>query len=154
MKISEKIPFDIKTAMKSKDSLKLNTLRMIKSSLDYKKLELKKDELDESDEFAVLKTIVKQRKESIEAFRNAGKEQETKKEESELKIVESFLPKSLSKEEIEKAVDETISETGATSPKEMGKVMKACMEKFQGQMVDGKTVSSIVKEKLTPKEEE
>lgn len=153
MKITEKITKEMKEAQKSKDSFKLNALRMIKSALDYKLLDLKKDKLEDNDAIAVLKTIKKQRKESIDAFKKAGKDEAADKEQKELAIVETFLPASVSKEEIEKTVDAVIQEVGAQSQKEMGKVMKAVMEKFKGQMVDGKEVSNIVKARLTPAKE-
>ena len=153
MKIFERIIADLKDAQKKKDSLKLSTLRMAKSSLDYKKLELKKDKLEENEIIAVLKTTVKQRKESIEAFEKAGKNEAAQKEKEELKIIEAYMPASVPKEQIEKVVDEVIKELQITEIKEMGKAMKAAMEKFKGQIVDGKLVSNLVKEKLSPKEE-
>jgi len=153
MEIKEKLAQEIKDAMKARDSLKLSVLRMIKSAIDYKDMEIKgKDQekdIEETDILKVIQNIAKQRKESIEAYRNAGREETAKKEESELKIVTTFLPKAVSIEEIEKAVTEAIAEVGASSPKEMGNVMKAVMEKFKGQLVDGKAVSNMVKAKLS-----
>lgn len=164
MTIKEKILAEIKDAQKKKDVLKLSALRMIKSAIDYKELEeqakpkdekeekeekeQKKRELEDSEVIKVIQNIAKQRKESIESFRKGGREEAAKKEEAELKIVESYLPKALSTEEMEKIITEAISETGASSMKDMGKVMKACMEKFKGQVVDNKVVSVIVKTKL------
>jgi len=148
MKLKEKLSQEIKEAQKSKDSLKLNALRLIKSALDYKAMELQKNDLEETEEIKVLQHIVKQRKESIDSFRKGNREESAKKEEAELKIVESFLPASLSKEDLEKVVVELIAELGTSSIRDMGKVMKGCMEKFKGKVIDGKLLSDIVKSKL------
>jgi len=141
--VSEKM----KQAMKSKDKVAVEAYRSIKSQLQNKKIEQGK-ELTEQDEIMVLSKEVKKRKESLEYFKNQGRDDLVDKEEKELKIIGSFLPEPLSREEVEDIVEKVISETGAESIRDMGKVMGAVMPRVKGR-VEGKTVQDIVKEKLS-----
>lgn len=134
-------------AMKAKDSLRLAVLRMMKTALKNKEIE-KREPLEESEEMAVVRTLVKQRRDSIEQFRKGDREELAQKEEAELKLVEAYLPPAVDESKIDEAVAAAVQETGATSPKEMGKVMKAVMAKFAGQTVDGKLVSGKVRAHL------
>ncbi len=138
---------EMKSAMKSGDKDKLSTIRMLISEI--KKVQIdKKKELTDSEITEVIQRYAKQRKESIRQYREAGREDLAQKEEKELQIVQQFLPKPLSKDELEKIVEETIKELNASSMKDMGKVMKAVMEKVKGK-AEGSLVSSIVKNKLS-----
>ena len=135
-------------AMKAKDAERLSTLRMVKSNLMNRKIE-KGGELTDEEVTKALQTLVKQRKDSFEQYTNAGRTELAEKEASEIKIIEEYLPKAASNEEIEQAVIEAITETGAASIKEMGLVMKAVLAKLEGKNADGKTVSETVKSKLS-----
>ncbi len=135
-------------AMKARDQARLGALRMIKTAL--KKYQVDHGgKLDEAAEMKVLQSLVKQRKESIEMYRKAGREEQAAQEEAELKIVESFLPAPATDEEMEAAVEAAIQETGASTMKDMGRVMKAAREKLSGRTVDGKTLSDKVKARLS-----
>ena len=147
MSLNEKIISDMTAAMKAKDAERLSTLRMVKSNLMNRKIE-KGGELTDEEVTKALQTLVKQRKDSFEQYTNAGRAELAEKEASEIKIIEEYLPKAATNEEIEQAVTEAISETGATSIKEMGLVMKAAQAKLSGKNADGKTVSETVKSKL------
>ncbi|WP_457625403.1 GatB/YqeY domain-containing protein [Persephonella sp.] len=143
----KKLQEEMKTAMKSGDKDRLSVIRMLISEI--KKVQIdKKKELSDDEIIQVLQRYAKQRKESIKQYREAGREDLALKEELELKVVQEFLPQPLSEEEIEKIVDETISQLKASSIKDMGRVMKAVMEKVKGR-ADGSLVSSIVKKKLS-----
>ena len=147
MSLNEKIISDMTAAMKAKDAERLSTLRMVKSNLMNRKIE-KGGELTDEEVTKALQTLVKQRKDSFEQYTNAGRAELAEKEASEIKVIEEYLPKAASNEEIEQAVTEAITETGATSIKEMGLVMKAALAKLEGKNADGKTVSETVKTKL------
>ena len=149
MSLKDKITADMTAAMKAKDANRLSVLRMAKAALmnernkrgaDY---ELKDDEI-----IKVLQMLVKQRKDSIDQYGKAGRAELAEKEKGELAVLENYLPQAASKEEIERAVAEAISETGASSIKEMGAVMKAAQAKLAGKSADGKIVSETVKAKL------
>ncbi len=143
----KKLQDEMKTAMKSGDKERLSVIRMLISEI--KKVQIdKKKELSDEEIIQVLQRYAKQRKESIKQYREAGREDLAQKEEAELKVVQEFLPKPLSEEEIEKIVEQVIEETGASSMKDMGRVMKSVMEKIKGR-ADGSVVSSIVKKKLS-----
>ena len=148
MSLKDKIIADLTASMKAKDANKTSTLRMVKSALMNKQIE-KGGELTDEEITKNLQTLVKQRKDSIEQYTNAGREELAEKERAELSVIEEYLPRAAAKEEIESAVAEAIAETGASSIKEMGLVMKAANAKLQGATVDGKTMSEIVKSKLT-----
>ena len=147
MTLQEKIQSHLAEAMRNKDQLRLSVLRMMKSAVKNKEVEKMKP-LEEAECVAVLNTLVKQRKDSVEQFRNGGREELAQKEEAEIKIIEEYLPAPASDDEILVAVQEAIQETGAASIKDMGKVMKATMSRLTGKTVDGSRVSQLVKEKL------
>ncbi|HEY4360881.1 MAG TPA: GatB/YqeY domain-containing protein [Bryobacteraceae bacterium] len=148
MPLLEQIQKDMVAAMKSREELKLGAIRMIKAALKKHEVDSMKP-LDEQTEIQVLNTLVKQRRESADAFRNGGRLELAEKEEAELKIVESYLPAAPSEEEIEAAIAAAIAETGATTAKQMGLVMKAAQAKLAGKRVDGKALSEKVKGKLS-----
>ncbi len=147
MSLQEQMQREMQEAMKARESLRLAVLRMMKTALKNKEIE-KREPLEESEEMAVVRTLVKQRRDSIEQFRKGGREELAQKEEAELKLVEAYLPPAVDESKIDQAVVAAVQETGATSPKEMGKVMKAVMAKFTGQTVDGKLVSGKVRARL------
>jgi uncharacterized protein len=147
MSLQDKIQSDIAQAMRTKDSLKLGVLRMMKTAVMNKKVE-KMKELEESEVLAVFNTLVKQRKDSIDQFRQGGREELAQKEEAEIKVIESYMPAAASDEDIRRAIEDAIQETSAASMKDMGKVMKATQARLAGKTVDGARVSQMVKEKL------
>jgi hypothetical protein len=134
-------------AAKAKDKLRLSALRMLKSGLHNREIDLKR-ELSEGEFLQLLSSMVKQRKDSIEQFAKGGRQDLVDKEEAELKVIEEFLPSQLSDAEIDAAIAEAIRETGAQGVRDMGKVMKALMAKVTGR-ADGKTVGEKVKAKLS-----
>ena len=147
MALIEKIQTEIAQAMKAKDTLRLSVLRGLKTALKNKEIE-KIRPLNETEEIQVVQSLVKQRKESIEQFTQGGRADLAGQEQAELLIIESYLPAAVPGEEIERAVAEAISEAGATSAKDMGRVMKAVMARLAGRVVDGKQVSELVRAKL------
>jgi uncharacterized protein len=147
MGIVEVVDKDLVVAMKAKEVLRLSVLRMAKTALKLKQIELGKA-LDDPQAVAVLRTLVKQRHDSVEQFRKGGREDLATKEEQEIKILETYLPAAASDEEIDAAVAAAVAETGATSANDMGKVMKAAMAKLAGKNADGKKVSEKVRAKL------
>ncbi len=147
MSLNDKIINDLTAAMKAKDANKLSVLRMVKANLMNRKIE-KGSELTDEEITKALQSLVKQRRDSIEQYTNAGRTELADKEQTELVIIEEYLPQAASKEEIEQAVSDAISETGASSIKEMGAVMKAAQAKLAGKSADGKMVSETVKAKL------
>ncbi|WP_457640065.1 GatB/YqeY domain-containing protein [Persephonella sp.] len=138
---------EMKTAMKSGEKERLSVIRMLISEIKKVQIDRKK-ELSDDEIIQVLQKYAKQRKESIKQYKEAGREDLAQKEEFELKVVQEFLPQPLSEEELKAVVEQAISETGASSMKDMGKVMKVVMEKVKGR-ADGSVVSAIVKEKLS-----
>jgi hypothetical protein len=147
MAIVEQVSQDLVAAMKAKEELRLSVLRMMKTALKLKQVALSQP-LGDAEAMAVLRTLVKQRHESAEAFRQGGREDLAAKEEAEIKFVEAYLPAAATDAEIEAAVAAALAETGATSPKEMGKAMKATMGYLAGKNADGKRVSEKVRAKL------
>jgi uncharacterized protein YqeY len=147
MAIVEQVEKDLTAAMKAREELRLSVLRMMKAALKNKQIELRKP-LQDSEALAVLRTLVKQRRDSVEQFRKGGREDLATKEEQEIKILEAYLPAGASDEEIDAAVAAAIAETAATSPQDLGKVMKAAMAKLAGKNADGKRVSEEVRAKL------
>src|SRR5437588_930352 len=145
MTIQEKIQSQMADAMRNKDQLRLSVLRMMKTAVKNKEIDKMKP-LDENEVMAVLHTLVNQRKDSVEQFRNGGREELAQKEEAEIKIIEEYLPAAASEEDIRRAVEEAIQETGAASMKDMGKVMKATLARLAGKSADGSRVSQLVKE--------
>jgi uncharacterized protein YqeY len=149
MNLKDKITADITAAMKAQDADRLSVLRMAKAALMNEENKKGADyKLSDEETAKTLQTLVKQRKDSIAQYENAGRRELAEKEKSELLVLEDYLPQAASTEEIEKAVSEAISETGASSIKDMGLVMKAAQAKLAGKNADGKTVSETVKAKL------
>ncbi|HEY9431611.1 MAG TPA: GatB/YqeY domain-containing protein [Blastocatellia bacterium] len=147
MTFLDRINEDLKAAMKSKDSDRLSTLRMVKTALKNREID-KMEALTDEEAIKVLQSLVKQRRDSIEQYQQAGRIELAEKEAAEIKVIEEYLPAALDDAAIARVVEETIVETGASSMKEMGAVMKAVMAKLAGQTVDGKAVNQIVKSKL------
>lgn len=150
MTIPERITQDITTAMKARDEHRLSTLRMVKSAIKNKEID-KRAPLDDQEAMAVLNTLIKQRKDSVEQFTKGGRKELADKEAAEIGIIEGYLPKAAGQQEISSVVRDTISEMGSPTMKDMGAVMKNAMAKFaaQGARVDGKMVSETVKKLLS-----
>lgn len=149
MSLKDKITSDMTAAMKSKDADRLSVLRMAKAALMNEANKRGADyELGDDEIMKVLQTLVKQRKDSIDQYEKAGRTELAEKEKAELVVLEDYLPQAASKEEIEQAVADAIQETGASSIKEMGTVMKAAQAKLAGKSADGRLVSETVKAKL------
>ncbi|MDZ4676000.1 MAG: GatB/YqeY domain-containing protein [Oligoflexia bacterium] len=149
---------DLKASMKNGDKLRLSVIRMVQSTLKNKEIDDRvkpedpndkrtPEQRDDENVLAVFKTLLKQRKDSIEQFAAGGRQDLVDQETAEMKIIESYLPQQMGREEIEKIVTEAVSSAGATSAKEMGAVMKIVMAKTQGR-ADGKLISELVKAKL------
>ncbi len=134
-------------AMKAKEAGRLSTLRMVKAAVQNREIE-KGGELTDEELTKALQSLVKQRRDSVEQYEKAGRSELAEKERAEIAVIEEYLPRAASREEIERAVSEAIAETGATSMKEMGAVMKAAQTRLAGRSADGRTVSEIVKGKL------
>ncbi|MGK7899843.1 MAG: GatB/YqeY domain-containing protein [Hormoscilla sp.] len=150
MSLKDRITSDIKAAMKSRDKVRLETVRSIKKLLLEKEVSVRpqgQEALTEAQELEVLAQLAKQRRESIEQYRQAGREDLVAQESQELAIVEEYLPRQLSDEEVGAIIDEIIAQVGASSPKDMGKVMGPAMQQLKGQ-ADGKKVQQLVKAKL------
>ena len=147
MSLPDRLSEDLKHAMKARDQLRMDTIRMIKAAFLNKEIELKK-QLDEVEMNDVLTTLVKQRRDSASQYQKAKRDDLADKELKEIVIVESYLPPALSQEEIVRAIDNVVREIGAGGAKDMGKVMKAIMAKLAGQTVDGKQISDLVRSKL------
>jgi len=147
MALVEQIEKDFIVALKAQEALKLSVLRMVKAALKNKQIELQK-ELDDFEALAVLRTLVKQRHDSVEQFRKGGRDELADKEEAEIKIIEGYLPAAASDEDVDAAVATAIAETSAVSAKDVGKVMKATMAKLAGKNADGKRVNEKVRAKL------
>ena len=147
MAFIDRISADLTAAMRAKDTLRLGTLRMAKAALMNKEVERGRA-LDDAESLQVVSALIKQRRDSIEQFRAGGREDLARKEEAEVGVLEGYLPPPVDPGELERLVTEAITETGASSPKDMGRVMKAALGKLAGRHVDGKTVSDLVKRKL------
>jgi len=148
MGLEERLIEEMKQAMKSNDKAKLSTIRMIRSAVKNKEIELRKP-LDDDGIFRVIQGMVKKSEESIEQFKAGGRMDLVEKETKEIEIMKSFLPQPLSREEVLSVIDQTIEETKASSLKDLGKVMKTVMPKLGGK-VDGALVNQLVKERLSP----
>jgi len=148
MSLEEKLLEEMKLAMKSNDKLRLSTIRMIRSALKNKEIELRK-KLEEEDVVKVIQAMTRKGEESIEQFQTGGRMDLVQKEKKEIEILKSFLPQPLSQEEIFKIIDQSIQETQASSQKDIGKVMKSVMPKIGGK-ADGKLINQLVKERLSP----
>jgi len=148
MSLSNRLTEDLKLAMKSRDQLRMDVIRMIKAAVLNKEVELKRD-LDDAEMSRVMTTLVKQRRESIEQFEKAQRTELVDKERKEIEIIESYLPTPLSPQELEAIVASAVAETGSRTLKDMGTVMKAVMARLAGQSIDGKQVSDLVKSRLS-----
>ena len=146
MNLKDQLTQDMKDAMKKKEQIRLGTIRQIRATMKNKEIELRED-LDDEGVLKVISTLVKQHKDSIEQFTHGGRLELAEKEHAELKVLEAYLPQQMSEDEVKALVQEAIAEVGATSMKEMGKVMKVVMPKAQGR-ADGKLVNQFVKELL------
>jgi uncharacterized protein YqeY len=138
----------IADAMRKHDAVRLSTLRMLKAALTNREIE-RGHALDENESLQVVASLVKQRKDSIDQFTKGGRPELADKEQAEIHVLETYLPAAADPAAVEQAVTEAIQETGATSPKDMGRVMKAAMARLTGKTVDGKIVSDLVRQKLT-----
>jgi len=144
----DELSASIADAMRRHDQVRLSTLRMLKSALVNREIE-RGHALDEAESLQVVASLVKQRKDSIEQFTRGGRQELADKEQAEIHVLEGYLPAAADPAAVEQAVVDAILETGATSPKDMGRVMKAAMARLAGQTVDGKTVNALVRTKLT-----
>lgn len=147
MSMNDQVGADITAAMKARDASRLSALRMLKAAVMNKSVEKGRD-LDDAEVLQVVASLVKQRRDSIEQFTSAGRTDLVEKETAELKVLQAYLPAAATPEEINAAVAEAIAETGASSPKDMGKVMKAVMPKLAGKNADGKAVNEAVRRTL------
>jgi uncharacterized protein len=148
--LKERIDADLKDAMRSKDELGTSVLRMLKSAVKYKEVEPGAHALEDSGVMAVIQTLIKQRRDSVEQFRAGGRTDLADKEEKEIAKLQSYLPAQMSPDELRAEVRAAIAQVGAKSPKDMGAVMKALLPKVQGR-AEGKAVSEAVKAELAPK---
>ena len=147
MSLSERIISDLTASMKAQDAQRTSTLRMVKAAMMNQKIE-KGGELDDDEMQRLLRSLVKQRRDSIEQYEKAGRQELVDKEQAEITVIETYLPQAASVSEIEAAVAAVIAETGATSIKDIGKVMKAVQASLAGKNADGKMIADSVKAKL------
>ena len=147
MSLSKQIVSDLTAAMKAQDAGRTSTLRMVKAAMMNRQIE-KGGELDDDDMQKLLRSLVKQRRDSIEQYEKAGRQELVEKEQAEIDVIETYLPQAASQAEIEAVVAAAIAETGASSMKDMGKVMKAAQATLAGKNADGRMVSEAVKAKL------
>jgi uncharacterized protein YqeY len=147
MSLNQKIVADLTASMKAQDTPRTSTLRMVKAAMMNRQIE-KGSELDDEEMLKLLRSLVKQRRDSVEQYEKAARLDLADKEKAEIGIIEAYLPQSASQEEIERAVAAAIAETGAASMKDMGQVMKATQSRLAGKNADGRMVSEIVKAKL------
>ncbi len=147
MTLIEKISADMTAAMRSRDQARLMPLRMAKAALMNREVE-KGRALDESEAQQVVASLIKQRRDSVEQFTNGGRPELAARETAEIAVLEAYLPAPLDVADVERAVDEAIQETGASSAKDMGRVMKAVMPKLAGKGADGRTINDLVRRKL------
>jgi uncharacterized protein YqeY len=145
--LTDKIAADMKDAMRAKDAPRLSTLRMLKSAIEYHKIEKKQEALTDADITAVIKKQIKQRQDSIDGFEKGGRADLVEKEKAELVVLKAYLPEELSPAQIEEVIKATIAELGATTKTDMGKVMKAAQAKLAGR-ADNRLVSQIVQANL------
>ena len=148
MSLLNEVTTAIADAMRKQDALRLGALRMLKAALMNREVERGRA-LDDNEAGQVVTSLVKQRKDSIEQFTKGGRQDLVEKETAEMRVLESYLPPAADRDDIDRAIADAIAETGATSAKDMGRVMKTAMAKLAGQSVDGKTVSELVKQKLS-----
>ncbi|MBA2173550.1 GatB/YqeY domain-containing protein [Halobacillus locisalis] len=148
MTITERLTQDMKTAMKARDKQKLSTIRMVKASMQNEAIKLGTDSLSEEEEMTVLSREVKQRKDSLQEFKEAGRDDLVEGLQFELEVLQAYMPKQLTNDELEQIVQETIEEVGATTKADMGKVMTAVMPKVKGK-ADGSQVNKLVLQQLS-----
>jgi uncharacterized protein YqeY len=148
MALLDQIQTDLVAAMRAKEEMKLNAIRMIKAALKKHEVDSMKP-LDEAAELQILGTLIKQRREAADMFRKGDRVELAEKEEAELKLIESYMPAAPSDREIEDAIGQALAETGATSQKQMGLVMKAAQAKLAGKRVDGRALSEKVRARLS-----
>jgi uncharacterized protein len=148
MGLKEQIVSDLTASMKAQNAQRTSSLRMVKAAMMNREIE-KGGELDDDEMIKLLRSMVKQRRDSVEQYQKAARQDLADKEEAEIAIIESYLPQAASRETIEAVVAAVIAETGSSSMKDMGKVMKAAQEKLAGSNADGRTVSEIVKARLS-----
>lgn len=151
MSLLTQINADIAAAMRAREADRLGTLRLLKTALVNRGIERGKEQLDETEERQVLQQMVKQRRDAIDQFRAGGREDLAAKDEAEIVLLSAYLPPAADEAAIEAAVDAAIAETGASSVKDMGKVMKATLARLAGVTADGRLVSETVKRKLSAK---
>ena len=149
MALKEQLDADLKAAMRDKDALRLSVVRMLKSAVKYREIELMKP-LDDAGVLVVIGSEIKRRRDSVEQYRLGGREDLASKEEAEIGMLQGYLPAQLSAEELGKVVDAVIARVGAQGPKDMGKVMKELLPEVQGK-AEGKAVSELVKARLAGK---
>ncbi|HKM91507.1 MAG TPA: GatB/YqeY domain-containing protein [Candidatus Acidoferrales bacterium] len=147
MKLIEKIQADMTAAMKAREEFRLGVLRMVKSALKNKEIE-KIRPLEEAEEFGILQTLVKQRHEAAEQFTKGGRNELAEKELREIPIIEAYLPQAAAPAEMDAAITAAIAETGASSAKQMGAVIKAARTRLGGKTIDGKALSDLVRARL------
>ena len=147
MSLKERITSDMTAAMKSKEAARLSTLRMVKAAVQNREIE-KGDALTDEELTKLLQSLVKQRRDSVEQYEKAARAELAEKERAEIAVIEEYLPRAATREEIERAVEEAVAETGASSLKEMGALMKAALARLAGRNADGRVVSEVVKSKL------
>lgn len=147
MSLNDKVSADITAAMKARDATRLSALRMLKAAVMNKGVEKGRD-LEDAEILQVVSSLVKQRRDSIEQFEKGGRRDLVEKETAEIAVLQAYLPPAASPEEIDAAVAEAIAETGANSPRDMGKVMKAVMPRLAGKNADGKAVNEAVRRTL------
>jgi uncharacterized protein YqeY len=148
MTLTKQIVADLTAAMKAQDAGRTSTLRMVKAAMMNRQIE-KGSELDDDDMQKLLRSLVKQRRDSIEQYEKAGRQELVEKETAEIEVIETYLPQAASHDEIEQAVAAAIAETGATSMRDMGKVMKAAQAALAGKNADGRLISEVVKSMLS-----
>jgi uncharacterized protein len=148
MSLGKQIVSDLTAAMKAQDAQRTSTLRMVKAAVMNRQIE-KGAELDDDEMQKLLRSLVKQRRDSVEQYEKAGRQELVDKEQAEIAVIETYLPQAASPSEIDAAVETAIAETGATSMKDMGKVMKSAQAALAGKNADGKAVSEAVKAKLS-----
>lgn len=147
MTLTKRISDDITAAMRAKDQVRLKPLRMAKAALMNREVE-KGRQLDDAEEQQVVAQLIKQRRDSVEQFTAGGREELAATERAEILVLQAYLPPPMETADLERAVDEAISETGASGPKDMGRVMKAVMAKLAGRSADGKAVNELVRKRL------
>ena len=148
MPLIDDVQAGILDAMRTRANLRLSALRMLKAALTNRAVEARRP-LDDAEALQVVRSLVKQRRDSIEQFAKGGRQDLVDKETAEIAVLEAYLPAAADPASVERAVSEAIAESGATSPKDVGRVMKAVMAKLAGQNVDGKTVNELVRKKLS-----